>query len=111
MINIFVQSIQCLFHFRWVIEIIDSLDHEIEDDSSRFPNMYFSPELEHTFIATLSRIPLWSNIMVAKFESTRYSASSANSENYFKQIKKDPGTYVYTIHTFFFSIFSRSYIY
>lgn len=73
------------------MEIINSVDRD--DDRIHLPNIYFSPELEHTFIVILSRIPLWSNIMVTKFNSTRYCSSSAESENYFKQLKLDPGNY------------------
>lgn len=80
--------------------IIDRVERE--DDGISLPNVYFAPEVEHTFAVILSRIPLWSNIMVDKFKSKRYCASSAESENYFKQLKSDPGTtlllkYSYTV--------------
>lgn len=76
--------------FRWVIEIVDAIERDT-DDEIYLPNIYFCPEMENTFIFILSRIPLWSNIMVTKFNSTRYCASSAESENYFKQLKSDTG--------------------
>lgn len=73
------------------MEIIDAVKRE--DDGFSLPNLYYSPELENKFIVILSRIPLWSNIMVKKFNSTKYCASSAESENYFKQLKSDFGIY------------------
>lgn len=76
--------------FRWVIEIIDAIERDKNEDKC-LPNVYFDQELEQTFITILSRITLWSNIMVAKFNSSRYCASSAESENYFKGLKADSG--------------------
>lgn len=81
-----------------MIAIIDSI--EIEDDKTCLPNLYFSPEIENVFIVTLSRIPLWSNIMVKKFKSKRFCASSAESENFFKQLKSNPGVYIPNIIRF-----------
>lgn len=70
-------------------EIIDNVARDADDIC--LPNIYYSPDLEKAFITILSRIPLWSNIMVARFNSNRYCASSAESENYFKQLKSDSG--------------------
>lgn len=92
--------------FRWVMEIINTI--EGEDDRHSLPNLYYAPELENKFIVILSRIPLWSNIMVAKFNSTRYCASSAESENYFKLLKSDFGTYdiCYYCHVYNLNMFT-----
>lgn len=81
------------FNSRWVVDIINSVKRD-EDDQDSLPNVYFAPELEKTFTIILSRIPLWSNILVSKFNSTRYCASSAESENYFMQVKSDSGMYL-----------------
>lgn len=83
-----VSELQWFFGFRWVVEITDMVER---DEGDGLPNIYYSPEVESAFITILSRIPLWSNIMVAKFISKRYCATSAESENYFKQLKSDPG--------------------
>lgn len=56
-----------------------------------FPNLFYSPELEETFIYILCRIPLWSNIMVKTFNSTNYTASSSVAESSFKCFKYDYG--------------------
>lgn len=71
-------------------EIVDKVERDT-DEEGYLANVYFSPELENAFLTILSRIPLWSNIMVAKFNSNRYCATSAESENYFKGLKSDPG--------------------
>lgn len=88
-------ELQLNLDFRWVTEIIDTIERDSNDDQC-LPNMYFDQELEQPFIAILSRLTLWSNVMVAKFNSNRYCASSAESENYFKRLKADPGELVHS---------------
>lgn len=83
-------KLELIIDFRWVNELVDKVERDADEDGY-LPNVYFSPEVESTFITILSRIPLWSNIMVAKFNSNRYCATSAESENYFKQLKADSG--------------------
>lgn len=77
-------------NFRWVTKLVEAVQRD-EDEEGYLPNVYYSPELENAFITILSRIPLWSNVMVGKFNSNRYCASSAESENYFKRLKADSG--------------------
>lgn len=48
------------------MNILDSV--VVSEDENLFPNLYFSPELEDTFIYILCRIPLWSNLMVETFQ-------------------------------------------
>lgn len=81
------------FDFRWVIDVVDAIEIDSDDKTKCLPNIYYCPELEQTFIVILSRITLWSNIMVTKFNSTSYCATSAESENYFMQLKSDSGIY------------------
>lgn len=88
-------GLQLIFDFRWVTEIIDTIGRD-SNEKQCLPNMYFDEELEQPFITILSRITLWSNVMVAKFNSNRYCASSAESENYFKRLKSDPGEIFYS---------------
>lgn len=64
---------------------------EVTEDMSTFPNMYYSPDLEDTFIYLIARITLWYNLMVEKFNSANYAASSGGSESAFKTIKHDYG--------------------
>lgn len=63
----------------------------IDENNDTYPNLYYSSELEDTFIYILTRIPLWSNVMVEKFNSKKYSASSGGSESAFKGFKYDYG--------------------
>lgn len=76
---------------------MNALNSVAVDDSaeSLFPNVYYSPELEDIFIYILSRIPLWSNLMVDVFGSTSYAASSGGSESSFKGFKYDYGTKIF----------------
>lgn len=51
-------------------------------------NLYYSPKLERTFILILTRITLWSNIMLNTFDSQNYCPTSSGLESEFKNIKQ-----------------------
>lgn len=49
----------------WIIEIISGLNVS-NDEQTKIENAYYAPRLERILIVILTRISLWSNIMVRK---------------------------------------------
>lgn len=67
----------------WLSEIINSIEYA----NTGHENLYYSPNLVKTLKSIFSRIPLWSNIMNAIFNSKNTTATSSDIESYFKSIK------------------------
>lgn len=72
--------------FRWINEILSELNI-CNDDPPSIENLYYAPRIERMCILILSRIPLWSNVMMAVFKSEKICATSSGLESYFKNIK------------------------
>lgn len=72
------------------MNIVSELD--INAEKGDIENTYYAPHLEQLFTVILTRTPLWSNIMMAVFNSTNVCASSSGLESYFKNLKRFTGT-------------------
>lgn len=87
--NIFCQISTNILLFtlsRWINEIISEINIR-NDEGATIENAYFAPSLERILILILTRIPLWSNIMVKTFKSKNLCATSSGLESYFKNLK------------------------
>lgn len=71
----------------WINIIIQQVDI-IRNESDMIENFYYAPELKSVFIKILSKIVLFSNLMMPKFNSPIKYATSAFVESEFKNIKK-----------------------
>lgn len=72
--------------YRWILNIYESVvtnaDAEVD-----FPNIFHCKKAEDFLLRVFARIPLWSNVMCDKFNSTNFTATSSSSESEFKNIK------------------------
>lgn len=84
-------------NYKWILQIIQTIPieppPEIPKDSNSTANtfnaFYAAKTYQKYLIRTLVRMPLWSNIMVKKFNSKNICASSSPVENVFKDIKRN----------------------
>lgn len=68
----------------WLDEIISSVDIR---KSGTHENLYYSPLDKKMYVRQFSSIVLWSNVMNAKFGSSRDLATSSDVESFFKSLK------------------------
>lgn len=82
-------------NFRWIMEILSNQDFDAQNKEmiEQIDNLYYAPNLEQSFILILTRIPLWSNIMMDAFGSKNECATSSGLESYFKNFKNHTGTF------------------
>lgn len=83
--NIMDQPYRETLSYKWVINIVDSIETE---DKGMAENVFYSPEYEKYLIHTFTRIPLWSNVLLAKFDKSSPIATSSASESEFKNVKR-----------------------
>lgn len=75
-----------MIFFRWIKEIISKLPNDLGEQAN-IENAYYAPHLEKIFILILTRIPLWTNIMMTVFQTESACATSSGLESYFKNLK------------------------
>lgn len=68
----------------WITEIINKVSII---DSGPHDNIYFNADDKAMYIKIFSTITLWSNVMNSSFVSTTTTATSADVEGYFKDLK------------------------
>lgn len=74
------------------MEIISELNIS-NDEQTKVVNAYHAPRIERILIVILTRITLWSNIMVPVFKSENVCATSSGLESYYKGLKNLIGRY------------------
>lgn len=71
----------------WVTDICEE-SRSLAVDNGDHDNMHFLPEIIPNIIWLANYLPLWTGVMIPHFRSTSLTASSANVEAMFKNIKR-----------------------
>lgn len=78
--------------FARINKLYESIQEQPASDLERFDNLYYSDHLHKYLMELCTRLPMWSNIMCAKFKSQNKTATSSASESHFKNIKRLMGS-------------------
>lgn len=74
--------------YKWIAQLYESAKPQ-KNRGGYEASVYFAPKkLKKYLLHSLARIPLWSNLMNATFDSNKVCATSSASENEFKNIKR-----------------------
>lgn len=80
-------------NYVWVSDILKAIpiveDELNESGNAKSLNAFYAPKYKKYLIRTFVRLPLWSNVMMRKFGSTKEYATSSQVENIFKDIKRN----------------------
>ncbi|GAA6077502.1 uncharacterized [Tachysurus ichikawai] len=72
---------------QWATDICEE-SRSLAIDNGDHDNMHFLPEIIPNIIWLANYLPLWTGVMIPDIRSTRLTASSANVEAMFKNIKR-----------------------
>lgn len=81
--------------------IYDSVRDETDGEFEVLDNLYYSDRVNNFLMELCTRLPMWSNIMCAKFGSRNMNPSSSGSESHFKNIKRLMGSKTRRVDVFF----------
>lgn len=74
-------------NYEWVMRIYNSAATSNSGKNGLIDNIYYCPSLEEYLIYQFVRMPLWSNMMCAKYKSRNFTATSSACEELFKDMK------------------------